>query len=279
MPPLTVWDQANALHTELCQLGSIVIPFRGRTTASHIQSIRSISVSWCLCSVYLPRGETYNIVFFSFTSPHYFFFKYFWDKNMMFWQFTDVPLCAPVAETWPHTPGLLMSLKHSSVSSGIRTYVAHVVDLRWGAVTEHNDLKCVLWFIYLPTANEVWGKVIFLHQFVILFTGGAWFYSGGEGCMVLFRGACMVLFGGHAWLYLGGMHGFIGGHAWFYSGGVHGFIQGACMVLFGGHVWFDLGGMRGFIWGACMVFFSFFRCNEIRSMSGRYASYWNAFLW
>ena len=61
-------------------------------------------------------------------------------------------------------------------------------------------------------------------------------------------GACMVLFGGHAWFYLGGVHGFIrGGHAWFYLGG---------------HVWF----------------FQFFRYNEIRSRSGRYASYWNAFL-
>ena len=69
-------------------------------------------------------------------------------------------------------------------------------------------------------------------------------------------GACVVLFGGHAWFYLGG-------HAWFYLGEV-------CVVLFGGHVWFYLGGMRGF--------FSFFGYNEIRSMSGRYASYWNAFL-
>ena len=62
-------------------------------------------------------------------------------------------------------------------------------------------------------------------------------------------GACMVAPGG--------------GHVWFYSRGVHGFIWGACMVLF-------RGGMCGF--------FSFFRYNEIRSMSGRYASYWNAFL-
>ena len=116
-------------------------------------------------------------------------------------------------------------------------------------------------------------------------------------------GACMVLFGGHAWFYLGG-------HAWFYlAGGMHGFIRGACMVLFGGHAWFYSGGMCGFIWGgmcgftgghawfyfggmhgfirghawfysggACMVFSFFFGHNEIRSMSGRYASYWNAFL-
>ena len=51
----------------------------------------------------------------------------------------------------------------------------------------------------------------------------------------------------------------------------------ACMVSFGGHVWFYSGSVRGFIWGV-RSFFSFFGYNEIRSMSGRYASYWNAFL-
>ena len=92
----------------------------------------------------------------------------------------------------------------------------------------------------------------------------------------------MVLFGGHAWFYLGGgMRGFIRGHAWFHLGGVRGFIWGACVVLF-------RGGVCGFIWGVCMVLFGgggacvvfsvFFGYNEIRSMSGRYASYWNAFL-
>ena len=67
----------------------------------------------------------------------------------------------------------------------------------------------------------------------------------------------------------GGVRGFIWGNAWFYSGGVHGFIRGAYMVLFGGAcmVLFSRGGMHGF-----------FGYNEIRSMSGRYASYWNAFL-
>ena len=82
-------------------------------------------------------------------------------------------------------------------------------------------------------------------------------------CVVLFggvhgfiRGACVVLFGGRAWFYLGG-------HAWFYPGGVHGFIRG---------------GMCGFIRGGMRGFSSFFGYNEIRSMSGQYASYWNAFL-
>ena len=52
-----------------------------------------------------------------------------------------------------------------------------------------------------------------------------------------------------------------GGHAWL-PGGMHG-----CQ-----------GGMRG-CWGVCMV--AGVVCigyDEIRSMSGRYASYWNAFL-
>ena len=71
--------------------------------------------------------------------------------------------------------------------------------------------------------------------------------------------------GGHAWL-LGGMHGcrgacvVAGGHAWL-LGGVHG-----CR----GCAW-----LRGGAWlrrGACIGY------DKIRSMSGRYASYWNAFL-
>ena len=73
----------------------------------------------------------------------------------------------------------------------------------------------------------------------------------------------MVLFGGHAWFYLGGVHGFI-------QGGMHGFIQGVCMVLFGGVYVVLSGGVHGFS--------SFFGYNEIQSMSGWYASYWNAFL-
>ena len=110
-----------------------------------------------------------------------------------------------------------------------------------------------------------------------LLWGGMHGCSGGMcGCSWghawLLRGACMVA--------RGGVCGCSGGHAWFYlgacmvffQGGMHGFIWGAGMVLFGGHVWFYSGG------GVC-GFFSFFGYNEIRSMSGRYASYWNAFLY
>ena len=106
--------------------------------------------------------------------------------------------------------------------------------------------------------------------YVVLFGGHAWFYSGG-GMRGFIQGQTWFYLGGHAWFYSGGVCGFI-------QGGMRGFIRGVCMVLFGG--------VHGFIRGACMVFpggcacfvFSFFGYNEIRSMSGRYASYWNAFL-
>ena len=132
------------------------------------------------------------------------------------------------------------------------------------------------WFYclyYRPQTKFV--KVMFLQVSVILSRGGMHGCSRGacmvapEGVRGCSGGVCVVLFGGHGFIW-GGMHGFIwgvcvvlfGGHAWFY--------WGACVVLFGGHVWFYSGGMRGF--------FTFFGYNEIWSMSGQYASYWNAFL-
>ena len=104
--------------------------------------------------------------------------------------------------------------------------------------------------IFLPPANEVWGKVIFLHQFVILFTRG-----GVRGCS---GGACMVAPGGH----MRGCSG--GGMCGCSKGGMCGCLGGACMVawgvcvvLFGGVHGFIQGGMHGFIQGggACMVLF------------------------
>ena len=70
-------------------------------------------------------------------------------------------------------------------------------------------------------------------------------------------GTCMVA-GRHAWL-MGGVHG-KGGCAW---------QRGVCMVK--GDAWQRGGGMRG-KGGMCGIR----RDTEIRSMSGRYASYWNA---
>ena len=79
---------------------------------------------------------------------------------------------------------------------------------------------------------------------------------GCKGCAWLPGQLCMVD-GGHVWLpwgvcgcrgcawLMGGMHD-CRGHAWLWGG-----------------VW---------LWGACVGY------DEIRSMSGRYASYWNAFL-
>ena len=166
--------------------------------------------------------------------------------------------------------------------------------------------------LYLPPANEVWGKVIFLHVCVILSTGGhAWLPGGhawlGDMCgwgwhaWLLGREACMVAggmcgcggvhgCGGHAWL-LGGMCGcwghvwLWGGHAWLCRGHAwlwgHMWLQGVCMVAGGVHG--CGGGMhgwggRGHAWflGGMHGCWGVHRIQQ--SMSRQYASYWNAFL-
>ena len=116
---------------------------------------------------------------------------------------------------------------------------------------------------------------MFLQVSVILSTEGggrAWLLRGGmRGCS---GGACMVAWGGGVCMVapggMGGMRGCSGGHAWLLWGGVHagglrGCSGGVCMVAPGGCVVALGGGMHGF-------------SDEIWSMSGRYASYWNAFL-
>ena len=108
---------------------------------------------------------------------------------------------------------------------------------------------------------------------------GAWLLPGGmRGCS---RGACVaalgrgawLLPGGHVWLLWGGMHGCSGGHKWL-LGGMRGCSRGACVVA-RGRAWLLPGGclvLPGGGGGVRGVF------HEIRSMSGRYASYWNTFL-
>ena len=122
--------------------------------------------------------------------------------------------------------------------------------------------------------------------------GHVWLRGGMRGCqggMHGCRAVCIVAGGvcgcwGCAWL-PGGMHGCGGGHVWLPGAcmvvrGMHG-CQGACVVA-RGHAWLPgmcmwlpggvvVGGMHG-CGGACVGY------NKIRSMSGRYASYWNAFL-
>ena len=123
-----------------------------------------------------------------------------------------------------------------------------------------------------------WGQVIF-----------------SEACVKnsVHRGVCMA--GGYAWqgaCMAGGMHGRGGVHgrgAVCVAGGVHGKGHawwGVCMVVacvVRGRAYLAEGMHgRGHAWwgtcmvGACMVGGGFM--HGIRSMSGRYASYWNAFL-
>ena len=122
-----------------------------------------------------------------------------------------------------------------------------------------NDTEIILILFYRPQRS--WGKVIYSEVCVKNSVHRGDMHGRGV-CMV--GGACMVgeacMVGGHAWL--GGMCG--RGHVW---------LGGAWLE---GHAW--LGGMHGWgsVWqGACVVGGV---VRSIRSMSGRYASYWNAFL-
>ena len=89
--------------------------------------------------------------------------------------------------------------------------------------------------------------------------GCAWLLPGRGCAWLLPGGACMVAPGGGMRGCSGGVCGCSGGGVCGCSrGGMCGCSGGACMVARGG-------GVRGFF-------------DEIQSMSGRYASYWNAFL-
>ena len=117
--------------------------------------------------------------------------------------------------------------------------------------------------------------------------------GGMRGC----RGVCVIA-GGHVWL-LEGCAWLLGvcvvarGHAWLLGGcgcqgvcmvvGSHAWLQGACMVVVGRAM---CGGGACVVAGGCMVVGGMPGCgghvcmgyDEIRSMSERYVSYWNAYL-
>ena len=129
--------------------------------------------------------------------------------------------------------------------------------------------KTIMWDLLITARKRSLRRLCFYRCLSFCPQGGhAGLLQGGWGHAWLLLGGCVVALGG-------GMHGCSGGgHAWLLPGG-------ACMVAPGGHVWLLwggcvwllLGGMRGCSGGVVRGFF-----NEIRSMSGRYASYWNAFL-
>ena len=159
--------------------------------------------------------------------------------------------------------------------------------------------------IYHPQRS--WGKVMFLQASVILLTGGGMRGCRGEGGMrgcqggvcghwgcAWLLGACVVAGGWGACVVARGMRGYQG--VCMVVGGMHG-CWGVCMAAGGrGYAWLPgmcmvtrgmcvvVGGMRG-CWGECVVarghaWLLEGACigyDEIRSMSGRYASYWNAF--
>ena len=115
----------------------------------------------------------------------------------------------------------------------------------------------------LPPANEVCEGYVFTG--VCLSTGEGMHGCSGGACVVA-QGGMRGCSGGHAWLLQGGrawlLRGGMRGCSW---GGMRGCSGGCAWLLPGGHAWLLRGGMRGFF-------------DEIRSMSGRYVSHWNAFL-
>ena len=159
---------------------------------------------------------------------------------------------------------------------------------------KQSQIKVIVQYIYRPQTK--FAKVMFSQVSVCPQGGRAWLLPGGvRGCS---QGGCVVApRGGHVWLLGGGMHGCSwgacmvapGGHVWLLPGGHVWLLQGYMRGCSGGCAWLlqggvhgcSRGGMHGCSWGACMVapgggMRGFF--NEIWSMSRRYASYWNAFL-
>ena len=100
--------------------------------------------------------------------------------------------------------------------------------------------------------NEVLAKVMFLQASVILSTGGVCSNFLGEGCAPFFGGGVLQFFGGVLQFFGGGVLQFLGG-ALIFRGGCSNF-SGGVLEIFGGV------------------------STGIRSTFGRYASYWNAFL-
>ena len=149
---------------------------------------------------------------------------------------------------------------YNSITPLDKVQKIHVITARKRSLGQGNILTPVCHSVHRGGACVVAPGGACMHGFI--WGGHAWFYLG----------ACMVLFRGCVWFFSGGMHGFI-------QGGVHGFIQGGMRDFSRGVCGFSGGDMHGFSGGGGMCgFFSFFGYNEIQSMSRRYASYWNAFL-
>ena len=133
--------------------------------------------------------------------------------------------------------------------------------------------KCAkVMFLHLSVSHSVHrGGVCIVTGGAYVVGGHAWL-GGMRGC----GGACMVG-GGNAWLWgacvVAAGCG-CGRHAWLWRGGMCG-CGGVCVVVGGMH---GCGGGAVCSWGVCVLAGGCMGYNEIQSMSGRYTSYWNAFL-
>ena len=107
---------------------------------------------------------------------------------------------------------------------------------------------------FLPPVNEVWGKVIFLHLFVILSRGGASSWGGASSQGVPPPGGCLLPGGASSW---GGCFLWRCASSW-----------GVCFL------WRLLPPGGCFLLGGCLV-----ETPWDGYCCGWYASYWNAFLY
>ena len=124
----------------------------------------------------------------------------------------------------------------------------------------------------LITARKRSLRRLCFYRCLSVHTGGgghAWLLGGA---CVVFLGACVV-FWGACMVFLGFVHGFSGVCVCVFFGGCVCFFSGGPAWFLGGHAWLPEGGCAWLpVGGSCIGY------DEIRSMSGRYASYWNAFL-
>ena len=129
---------------------------------------------------------------------------------------------------------------------------------------------------FITGRNEVLAKVIFLHLSVILFTGGgapdiALIWGGAPEFAQIFRGG--IFLGGVPPNFRGGVLQIFGGGRNFGGG-----IFGGGSSKFSGGVFFLGGVPPNFRGGFLQIFLGGGFSTGIRSTFGRYASYWNAFL-
>ena len=97
------------------------------------------------------------------------------------------PTCMSIFLEW----GIQINTKEISKSERISPVHLHGIDSGFLLMRQYQPS-----LTFLPPANEIWGKVMFLHLCAILFTGGGVLGFCPGGSLSLFKGVCP---GGSFW--------------------------------------------------------------------------------